>query len=156
MMSPQVHLDSFQYSGRSLHSLDWSSDCQIFPPCYQTVQNDPIIICIIVSLFSVVLKRSISVRFLSFSLYVHLARENPIKKQVHVFVVNNNQQSFFCLFLAENRIFACNSKSLRIVFVSFFRKDSGLCTYQLIVWWDFNYLPNVLRISSPTLSRLVL
>ena len=48
------------------------------------------------------------------------------------------------------------SKSQRSLFVSFSRKNSGLCYYHLVVWSNFNLLHNSQWITFPTQSSLVL
>ena len=50
----------------------------------------------------------------------------------------------------------CISKSLRMLCVSFFRIDSGLCIYHLVAWLNVNFLCNFLSITFPTQSCLVL
>ena len=52
--------------------------------------------------------------------------------------------------LAEIRWSVCISKSQRILCVSFFRTDSGLCIYNLVVWSNFNFLRNSQWITFPT------
>ena len=58
--------------------------------------------------------------------------------------------------LAEIRWSVCISKSERSLRVSFFRTDSGLCLYHLIVWSNLNFLHNSQWITFLTQSCLVL
>ena len=58
--------------------------------------------------------------------------------------------------LAKIRWSVCIAKSLRSLFISFSRTDSGLCIYHLFVWLNSNFLHNSQWITLPTQSRLVL
>ena len=58
--------------------------------------------------------------------------------------------------LAEIWRYVCISKSQRSLCVSFSRTDSGLCTYHLFIWSNFNFLHNSQWITLPTQSCLVL
>ena len=57
--------------------------------------------------------------------------------------------------LAGIRGSVCTSKSQRILRVPFSRWDSGLCTYHLFVWSNFNFLHNSQWITFPTQLCLV-
>ena len=48
------------------------------------------------------------------------------------------------------------SKSQRNLFVSFSKKDYGLCIYHLFIWSNFNFLQTSQWINFPTQSSLVL
>ena len=50
----------------------------------------------------------------------------------------------------------CISKSQRILFVWFSRTDAIFCLFHLVVWSNFNFLPNFLWITFPTQTYLVL
>ena len=58
--------------------------------------------------------------------------------------------------LAEVRWSVCMSKSYRILWVSFCRKDAGLSIYHLFVWSNFNFLLISMWIALPTQSCLAL
>ena len=58
--------------------------------------------------------------------------------------------------LAEIRLSICISKSQISSCVSFFRTDSGLCIYHLLVWSNLNFLHNSQQMTFPTESCLVL
>ena len=79
--------------------------------------------------------------------------------------VPNSASSFFLLLmliiirsgrLAEIWWSICISKSQRSMCVSFFRIDSGLCSYHSFVWSNFNFLLNWQWITLPTKLCLVL
>ena len=58
--------------------------------------------------------------------------------------------------LAEIRWSICISKSRRSLYVSFSRRDTGLCIYHLFVWSNFNFLNNSQWITLPIQSLLLL
>ena len=59
-------------------------------------------------------------------------------------------------FLVAIKWSVCISKSQRISFILFFRMDSGLCIYHLVVWSKFNLLHNSQWNIFPTQLCLVL
>ena len=77
--------------------------------------------------------------------------------------IHNSARSVFIIIiiarsdrLAEIRCSICISKSLKSLFASFSKTDSGLYIYYLLVWSDVNFLHNSQWITFPIQSYLVL
>ena len=109
--------------------------------------------------FLIFLARSNYLSLFSISLIFTLWSAGTAKSTIHqvLFLL-----LFFCLMLIFTRssllvgirLSVCFSKSLRILCISFFRTDSGLCIYHLVVWSDFNFFRNSQWISFSTQSCL--
>ena len=95
-----------------------------------------------------------SFRFLSVLPCGQQERQSPLFGRFFFFLFLLTITRSGCL--TKIRWFVCIRKSQRIFCISFSRMHSGLCIYNLFVWWNLNFMHNSHWITSHTQSCLVL
>ena len=73
---------------------------------------------------------------------------------IFTLVRQKSKINFFFLLFSLDYVIACISKSKKF-YVSFYKMDTGLCIYHLVVWWNLNLLHNSQLITFPTQSCFV-